>query len=238
MVMRPADCVCRWDAKFASAPEARVGPNIKSSEGPQDTEKGYSPLSFGGYSPWAISENNFRLQMEWLCRTGTLISLEQSANREISATRCRSQLRSTTGTPAFMTSCFLYCRDVGQLSRLCLLMSAALVPTVSEILRTQISATIRTSFSCQREISDIWSDKGWSVGSHGVGHLDLTAVSEETARRELAESKRMIENMLSVPCTLFAYTWGKHNARLRRLRCRSWISIWIFGSTWPAAIRW
>lgn len=59
--------------------------------------------------------------------------------------------------------------------------------------------------------------KGWSVGSHGVGHLDLTRTCEERAHTELSASKNMIENVLSVPCTLFAYTWGRHTPRLQRL---------------------
>jgi len=34
---------------------------------------------------------------------------------------------------------------------------------------------------------------------------------------ELTESKKAIEKITSSPCLYFAYTWGRHNARLRKL---------------------
>jgi peptidoglycan/xylan/chitin deacetylase (PgdA/CDA1 family) len=72
------------------------------------------------------------------------------------------------------------------------------------------------SFLSWRDVEGLATER-WSVGSHGVGHLDLAAACEETASRELTASKKMIENVISVPCMLFAYTWGKHTPCLRRL---------------------
>src|SRR5262249_7737366 len=57
--------------------------------------------------------------------------------------------------------------------------------------------------------------QGWEFGSHGVRHLDLVRSDSVTVQRELANSKFFIERRLGVPCDMFAYPWGRNNARLR-----------------------
>lgn len=56
---------------------------------------------------------------------------------------------------------------------------------------------------------------GWFIGSHGVHHIDLTVASTQTQRDELSRSKRDIEKRTGLSCDVFAYTWGRHTARLR-----------------------
>lgn len=58
---------------------------------------------------------------------------------------------------------------------------------------------------------------GWTVGSHGVEHLDLTAVPTAAAERELRDSKARLEVRLGVACRHFAYTWGKYSEILQGL---------------------
>ncbi|MGH6846051.1 MAG: polysaccharide deacetylase family protein [Methylocella sp.] len=70
---------------------------------------------------------------------------------------------------------------------------------------------------------------GWSIGSHGVGHVDLTAASAETRRNELAISKQTIEERTGAACNLFAYTWGRNNGRLREAVRRSGYSYALAG---------
>jgi peptidoglycan/xylan/chitin deacetylase (PgdA/CDA1 family) len=61
---------------------------------------------------------------------------------------------------------------------------------------------------------------GWRIGSHGVGHVDLTVASAETRRNELSISKHTIEERTGDACDVFAYTWGRNNGRLREaVRC-------------------
>jgi peptidoglycan/xylan/chitin deacetylase (PgdA/CDA1 family) len=61
---------------------------------------------------------------------------------------------------------------------------------------------------------------GWRIGSHGVGHVDLTVASAETRRNELSISKQIIEERTGAVCDAFAYTWGRNNGRLREaVRC-------------------
>lgn len=57
---------------------------------------------------------------------------------------------------------------------------------------------------------------GWTIGSHGVEHSDLTAASREEMRDELARSRGRIEAEVGAECRHFAYTWGRHSAEVRR----------------------
>ena len=57
---------------------------------------------------------------------------------------------------------------------------------------------------------------GWTIGSHGVNHLDLTDQESSVIEAELANSRREIEAHLDCSCEHFAYTWGRFNPALQR----------------------
>ena len=61
------------------------------------------------------------------------------------------------------------------------------------------------------------ADRGVEIGSHGVSHAHLTRLSDAEVRRELVESKAEIEHELGRPCVDFAYPYGEHDERIRRL---------------------
>ena len=50
------------------------------------------------------------------------------------------------------------------------------------------------------------------IGSHTVRHADLANADEELAYRELAESKRLLEDMIAKPVKSFAYPYGHYSA--------------------------
>ena len=56
---------------------------------------------------------------------------------------------------------------------------------------------------------------GFEIGAHTVTHRPLPALSAEEARREILESKAMIEDRLGRPVTTFAYPFGRMNAASR-----------------------
>lgn len=58
--------------------------------------------------------------------------------------------------------------------------------------------------------------RNWTIGSHGVDHVDLTAVDDTRLNLELTESKGTIETRLGRECRHFAYTWGRNTRRVRR----------------------
>lgn len=57
--------------------------------------------------------------------------------------------------------------------------------------------------------------KGWTIGSHGVQHLDLNMQEEKTVELQLSESKHAIRHALGAECQHFSYTWGHYNAAVR-----------------------
>jgi peptidoglycan/xylan/chitin deacetylase (PgdA/CDA1 family) len=61
------------------------------------------------------------------------------------------------------------------------------------------------------------AERGVVIGSHGVSHAHLPQLSDGEVRRELDESKEQIEDELGRACTEFAYPYGEHDERVRRL---------------------
>lgn len=49
---------------------------------------------------------------------------------------------------------------------------------------------------------------GFEIGSHGIEHTQLTAAGAAVARRELVDSRGVLEDAVGVPVTGFAYPYG------------------------------
>jgi len=49
------------------------------------------------------------------------------------------------------------------------------------------------------------------IGAHTLNHVDLTQVTEEVAKKEICDSKRLLENIVEKPITSFAYPEGKYS---------------------------
>lgn len=79
---------------------------------------------------------------------------------------------------------------------------------------------------------DTWPQRRWTlswdemrhmdpslieIGSHGLSHQILTTMSPAEVRRELMESKLLIEEKIGRPVTSIAYPNGNHDAEVRRL---------------------
>jgi len=52
------------------------------------------------------------------------------------------------------------------------------------------------------------SDAGMEIGSHGVSHRSLSRMPAGEARREIADSKRIIEQNTKKPCDHFSFPFG------------------------------
>ena len=59
------------------------------------------------------------------------------------------------------------------------------------------------------------SQRGFTIGSHTVSHAHLTSLSDGELDRELRDSRARVESRLGRPCTLLAYPYGEHDARVR-----------------------
>lgn len=61
-----------------------------------------------------------------------------------------------------------------------------------------------------------WRDAGMAVGSHGLTHERLNEMPLERARREIVESKRVIEEKLGVKVAHFSYPQGGRTPEIER----------------------
>jgi len=63
------------------------------------------------------------------------------------------------------------------------------------------------------ELRDL-HEHGWEIGSHTLTHPDLTALDDDALRRELVESRELIEAETGARCTSLAYPYGAADARV------------------------
>jgi peptidoglycan/xylan/chitin deacetylase (PgdA/CDA1 family) len=56
--------------------------------------------------------------------------------------------------------------------------------------------------------------EGWEVNSHSVTHPKLTEIGQRELEREVAESRRILEERLGVPIEFFCYPYGRFDARV------------------------
>ncbi len=78
-----------------------------------------------------------------------------------------------------------------------------------------------------------WSDlqgllkRGHAIGSHSISHPPLTKVSVADARREIADSKKALEDRLGVAIRHFAYPQGLNSAEVRdAVRDAGYVAGW------------
>jgi len=92
---------------------------------------------------------------------------------------------------------------------------------ISQLCEFHVPADRRDAYNGDRTVS--WDDiremdaAGVKVGCHTHTHQILTTVPEQTARQEIRESKRAIEEVLGRRCNLFAYPNGNTSAATRRI---------------------
>jgi len=88
--------------------------------------------------------------------------------------------------------------------------------------REDIMKTLRSAFldSKKERLLMSWDEAAEmqksglvSFGAHTVNHIYLDQVEQDTARLEISSSKKVIEDHLGVPVTLFAYPNGNYTPR-------------------------
>ena len=55
-----------------------------------------------------------------------------------------------------------------------------------------------------------------TIGSHGITHTTLTELSDAEAKREITDSKKLLEDMLGQEVRLFSYSHGEFNKKILR----------------------
>ncbi len=80
---------------------------------------------------------------------------------------------------------------------------------------TQPARTHRLELASAGELAEL-VQAGFEIGSHGFGHAPLGSASSRIARKELEESKRMLETQAVGPVLSFAYPYGVHPSAAAR----------------------
>ncbi|MFO1316194.1 MAG: polysaccharide deacetylase family protein [Burkholderiales bacterium] len=167
-----------------------------------------------GSGPMAIGVDAFRAQMEWLASEVRVVSLDAL----LAAETVRDLHVAITFDDGYGSV------HDGALPVLTALgLSATVYLNTGSIGETDARPSRPELGHYPGETFLRWSDAealvraGWTVGSHGVDHLDLTRASVEECARQLALSRKDIEQHLQVGCAHFAYTWGRSTPRLRAL---------------------
>jgi peptidoglycan/xylan/chitin deacetylase (PgdA/CDA1 family) len=165
-----------------------------------------------GTSNLAVQVARFQEQIDWLATNANVVPLNQLLTQE---------------TPQSLQVSITFDDGYGSVldAALPILQRYGMVATVyvnpgciSEAVRT-VSDPARghyptESFMTWGDLTKL-RDAGWSIGGHGVDHIDLTLQDPQVVRFQVKECKAQIEAALKVPCTHFAYTWGRHSPFVR-----------------------
>ena len=169
-----------------------------------------------GDSPWASSENDFRLQMQWLSQRAKLVSLPQLLENkftEVSDDLLQVSITFDDGYASLRDNALPILRDLGAVASV-FINTGCLADKARNPSDASLGHYPHELFLSWRDVEDL-ATAGWTIGSHGVDHLDLTTVASASADAQLRESKTMIESRISPSRPYFAYTWGRHNSALR-----------------------
>jgi peptidoglycan/xylan/chitin deacetylase (PgdA/CDA1 family) len=167
-----------------------------------------------GGSEWAIGQDAFARQMEFIARETRPLSLVQALATEVEHP-LEVALTFDDGYASVFAHAFPVLRSLG--------LTAALFLNTGLIGQKQRTQSDPRAGHYPGEEFLLWSevdtllDAGWVVGSHGETHLDHSREPDSVVKRELAESKRRLEDILPGSCLYFAYTWGRNTPRLRGL---------------------
>jgi len=161
----------------------------------------------------AVSVNRFREQLAWLAANAQLVSLD----RILTA-------RSDAALEVAFTFDDGYASLHDEVAPLLQTLGASATVYVNS---ARIGENLRNSsdpaqghypnehFLTWPEVQAL-AAAGWCIGSHGVEHLDLTAVPAAMAAQQLAASKQEIAARTGCDCQHFAYTWGRFTPNLQQ----------------------
>jgi peptidoglycan/xylan/chitin deacetylase (PgdA/CDA1 family) len=164
----------------------------------------------------SVSPAAFESQVEYLVRNGYhLLSLSEATQRLASGTAPPHKSVVITLDDGFQDNyehAFPVLRRFGA--------PASIFLTVSYIGTDRLPTLTRTDF-VPRPLS--WEQveemhaRGIEFGSHTLTHPMLSTISLGEARREIAESKRVIEDKLGAPALFFCYPRGDFNAGVKNM---------------------
>lgn len=170
-----------------------------------------------GTGPWAMPEDNFKKQIQWLKHHCNIVSLETLLNDNSHNKKTAVAITFDDGYACLYHTVFPILQSENAMATIYLN-----TDWISENNHARKKSNPILSHYPQEEFL-IWPEvkvleqSEWIIGSHGANHLDFTKQPNEVILSELKKSKKTVEMKLQKPCTHFAYTFGNHSKRLRNL---------------------
>ncbi len=166
-----------------------------------------------GDGPWALATAAFRRQVEWLAGAARIVALDAllepgpHSGLEVALTF-------DDGYASVQDAAFPVLAAIGA-------PATVYVNTACIAEREVVASEPRLghypgeSFMRWRDLEAL-ARAGWTVGSHGVDHVDFTELPEAQCDDQLRRSRAAIESRLGTDCRHLAYPWGRSTAPLRR----------------------
>lgn len=169
----------------------------------------YHNISDDVLDPWAVSPQVFAAEMDWLAKHEYSVLSLQQALVDLHSGGVRKKVIVLTFDDGF----------VDFLENALPILSKYQFPATLFIVANEVGGTSRwRSPELQRPLLG-WEDIqhiakiGYEIGSHGMYHRDLTALSSEDLEEEINHSKKLIEDYIGASVNSFSYPWGAHNVR-------------------------
>ena len=166
-----------------------------------------------GTNPPAVAENSFRRQIAWLVENASVLPLEDLLAGP-DANGLRVAITFDDGYATLHDAVAPILAECGATATV-YLNTGRIGETARKPSDAGQGHYPHEHFLTWLEVEAL-AKAGWTIGSHGVEHLDLTQQDAATVMHELGDSKREIESRLGRPCRHFAYTWGRFTPALQR----------------------
>ena len=165
-----------------------------------------------GPSPLAVSESNFRDQMDWLKSHVAVTSLDDLV--AVNWPTSRSGIVCAITFDDGYASVYRFAYPI--LSELKFPATVYLV--VGAIHQDDPESSNQFNGLYPDEDMLVWPEvrelaaHSICMGSHLVHHQDLTSLDSASVDRELQDSKKTIQDHTGSECSSFCFPWGKHNS--------------------------
>ncbi len=166
-----------------------------------------------GASPWATPEADFLQQMHWLGQNAKLASLPQLLESDLDDPLLVA-ITFDDGYASLRDKALPVLRDLGAVASV-FITTGRIADQTRNPSDPVLGHYPEEVFLSWRDVEDL-AVAGWTIGSHGVDHIDLTAASAAAADAQLRVSKRVIETRFEPADFTYAYPWGRHNSASRQ----------------------
>lgn len=177
-----------------------------------------------------VSEAMFREQVDWLAHNAEIVSLSDALSGQSAAGK-RVAITFDDGYGSVCDLAAPILSDYGAAATV-YLNTGWIGAQTRRASDAKLGHYPDQNFMTWKDAADL-SAVGWTIGSHGVDHLDLTRQTEQIVEREVMNSKHDIEDRLGLPCEHFAYTWGRYSSLLQEtIKAAGYLSA-VSGSHGP-----